>query len=358
MSTESPSNWRPSYPWAKSSGDSGDKRPARTQNAWGRAWRNHIQKLGDYADRLSEGQSDLRHGAVRHLQIRPGSIRAEVRGTVLYRQTIHIPILSEARKDQLTSKLAGSAENALDLMEGRLPDPVMDELTDPKTGLFPESGELELECTCLPRPGLCKHLAAVLHEIGSRLDETPDLLFLLRGVDPEALIAEVPALFVSRPPPEERQLGKDMNLSELFGIEITTELPPIELPTQSPDEPAFQNALLADFDDDDDFDDFDDFDDDDDDEELSSKSAADAKDSSAAKPSPFEDEASEEEEYDDEDDDEEEPFTLSRQQLLEIGIPSSRIQKWLKDEWLVRTEERGVYEVTPDAWDEIEPLLD
>ena len=40
---------------------------------------------------------------------------------------------------------------------------------------------------------MCKHAAAVLSGVGSRLDESPKLLFVLRGVDETELIAAEPA---------------------------------------------------------------------------------------------------------------------------------------------------------------------
>ena len=40
---------------------------------------------------------------------------------------------------------------------------------------------------------MCKHAAAVLSGVGSRLDDSPELLFLLRGVDEVELISTEPA---------------------------------------------------------------------------------------------------------------------------------------------------------------------
>ena len=48
-------------------------------------------------------------------------------------------------------------------------------------------------CECGDATPLCKHAAAVLSGVGSRLDERPELLFLLRGVDETALIGGEPA---------------------------------------------------------------------------------------------------------------------------------------------------------------------
>ena len=40
---------------------------------------------------------------------------------------------------------------------------------------------------------MCKHVAAALYGVGARLDEQPQLLFLLRGVDQNDLIASAGA---------------------------------------------------------------------------------------------------------------------------------------------------------------------
>ena len=36
---------------------------------------------------------------------------------------------------------------------------------------------------------MCKHVAAALYGVGARLDEQPQLLFVLRGVDENELLA-------------------------------------------------------------------------------------------------------------------------------------------------------------------------
>ena len=64
----------------------------------------------------------------------------------------------------------------------------MEIVTDPKNGLFPRPGEITLACDCPDWAVMCKHLAATLYGVGVRLDEQPELLFLLRGVDHKELI--------------------------------------------------------------------------------------------------------------------------------------------------------------------------
>jgi uncharacterized Zn finger protein len=57
------------------------------------------------------------------------------------------------------------------------------------SGLFPTPEEISFSCSCPDSAHLCKHVAAVLYGIGARLDEKPQLLFQLRGVDENELIA-------------------------------------------------------------------------------------------------------------------------------------------------------------------------
>ncbi len=68
---------------------------------------------------------------------------------------------------------------------------------------------------------MCKHVAAVLYGIGARLDEKPELLFTLRKVNHEDLIAKAGTSL-----PRIRKgaaVGKVLDtgdLSEIFGIEM------------------------------------------------------------------------------------------------------------------------------------------
>ncbi|MBI4508520.1 MAG: hypothetical protein HY698_02710, partial [Deltaproteobacteria bacterium] len=67
----------------------------------------------------------------------------------------------------------------------------------------------------------CKHVAAVLYGIGARLDERPELLFKLRKVDENELIANAGAgLPLSKSGPAAGRVLEAEGLSELFGIDM------------------------------------------------------------------------------------------------------------------------------------------
>lgn len=105
----------------------------------------------------------------------------------------------------------------LELLQGRLSDHVMDVVTDRDTGLFPKPRQIELACDCPDWATMCKHAAAALYGVGSRLDDSPELLFLLRGVDEAELIAADMAL--PRGTSTADTLADD-DLADIFGIDL------------------------------------------------------------------------------------------------------------------------------------------
>jgi uncharacterized Zn finger protein len=73
---------------------------------------------------------------------------------------------------------------------------------------------------------MCKHVAAVLYGIGARLDQQPDLLFTLRGVDAKDLVSQAGAgLTQSAKRPKSAKVLDDTSLADVFGIEMATDLP-------------------------------------------------------------------------------------------------------------------------------------
>jgi len=65
----------------------------------------------------------------------------------------------------------------------------MDRVCREGDGLFPSPAEIKLSCSCPDWADMCKHVASALYGVGARLDQKPQLLFVLRGVDENELIA-------------------------------------------------------------------------------------------------------------------------------------------------------------------------
>jgi uncharacterized Zn finger protein len=72
---------------------------------------------------------------------------------------------------------------------------------------------------------MCKHVAAVLYGIGARLDQQPELLFRLHGVDEKELIAHADVAFpLAKKGSAAKVLGGE-DLSELFGLDMAASPP-------------------------------------------------------------------------------------------------------------------------------------
>ena len=188
---------------------------------WGQAWCDHLESFSDYENRLPRGRTYVRNGSVCHLDIAAGEVDAMVCGTALYNVHLGIKPLSKKKWKSLKMRCAGKIGSLLELLQGKLSGNVMSVVTDRGNGLFPLPGEIGLSCTCPDWAVMCKHVAAVLYGVGARLDERPELLFLLRGVDHEELISvDIDTADAGETKSGRRRIADDA-LADVFGIEIT-----------------------------------------------------------------------------------------------------------------------------------------
>ena len=163
------------------------------RNFWGRRWCEHLESFSEYAARLAHGRSYVRNGSICHLSIDPGAVDAMVVGSALYHVSIRVRRLENSAWAAIRRACAGRIGSVPELHAGLLPDDVAAVLTDRDAGLFPQPGEIVPSCECNDRATMCKHAAAVLSGVGSRLDDSPELLFVLRGVNEVELISSEPA---------------------------------------------------------------------------------------------------------------------------------------------------------------------
>lgn len=163
------------------------------RNFWGRRWCEHLESFSEYAARLAHGRAYVRNGSICHLAIDPGVVDAMVVGSTLYHVSIRIRRLESPAWAAIRRACAGRIGSVPELHEGLLPGDLAAVITDRDAGLFPQPGEIVPSCECGERATMCKHAAAVLSGIGSRLDDSPELLFRLRGVNEAELISTEPA---------------------------------------------------------------------------------------------------------------------------------------------------------------------
>lgn len=186
---------------------------------WGKAWCKNLENYQDYDYRVDRGRSYVTNGSVIDLRIKAGKVTAVVMGTEVYEVTVAIAKLPAPRWDAIKKKCAGQIGSLIALLRGELSDAVMEQVTHHDHGLFPKPREIKLECTCPDWAGLCKHAAAALYGVGHRLDASPELLFKLRGVDYQELIAAAIPAAKAKPNRATPAIAA-VDLGDIFGIDL------------------------------------------------------------------------------------------------------------------------------------------
>src|SRR5215210_3420600 len=194
---------------------------------WGEAWCDNLERYSDFANRLPRGRTYVRNGSVVDLQVAPGSVTALVSGSTMYDVKVTVGPVSRARWSAICKDCSGAIDSLVELLQGRFSTGVMTRLCEEKTGLFPSPSDILFTCSCPDSASMCKHVAAVLYGIGARLDHQPELLFTLRNVDSQDLIAKAGSDLAKKQkgPVGVKLLASD-DLSEMFGIEIAPASPP------------------------------------------------------------------------------------------------------------------------------------
>ncbi len=217
---------------------------------WGKRWCEHLESFSDYSSRLPRGRTYVRNGSVCHLAIRTGRIDAIVSGSELYNVTIRIDRLKAAVWKSVKTSCSGQIGSMLELLQGKLSDQVMSVVADRERGMFPKPGEIKLDCSCADWASMCKHVAAVLYGVGSRLDDRPESLFVLRGVDTAELIAT--EMTLPGDAATDNALADDA-LAGIFGIDLDTDSdtgsgnapPPAPKAPAKPRKPTRRRAVPA-----------------------------------------------------------------------------------------------------------------
>lgn len=195
---------------------------------WGEAWCDNLERYSDFANRLPRGRTYVRNGSVVDLQVAPGCVTALVSGSTMYDVRVTVAPVTRTRWRALRSDCSGAIDSIVELLQGRFSQGVMTRLCEEKTGLFPSPKDILFTCSCPDWASMCKHVAAVLYGIGARLDRQPELLFTLRNVDSQELIAKAGSDLTKKPRGSAgvKVLAGD-DLSGMFGIEMAPATQPM-----------------------------------------------------------------------------------------------------------------------------------
>lgn len=190
---------------------------ALAKTFWGKRWCGHLESFSDFTNRLPRGRTYARNGSVCHLEVSEGHVEALVYGSSMYKVEVDIEPLDEQVWNSVKAQCVGRIATMLELLAGQFSDQVMEVVAHRHEGLYPLPREIRFRCNCPDGVRMCKHIAAVLYGVGNRLDSRPELLFLLRGVDPEELLG-APLSLPSSGDGEDHL--EDDRLADIFGIEF------------------------------------------------------------------------------------------------------------------------------------------
>ncbi len=200
---------------------------------WGKSWCKHLESFSDYSNRLPRGRSYVRNGSVCHLGISQKEAKAIVSGSEMYQLSVHIDPLDPRKWEIIKDRCKGKIGSLIELLQGTISDEVMEIVTDRDNGLFPHPDEIRFNCNCPDWADMCKHVAAAMYGIGVRLDTEPELLFKLRGVNHEELIAVDTAIddLTTGKRSRRRRTLQAEEVGDVFGIELEPEATPAFEPT-------------------------------------------------------------------------------------------------------------------------------
>jgi uncharacterized Zn finger protein len=193
--------------------------PQFTRTWWGKRF---IEALEDFTDpgRLSRGRSYASGGKVKSFAIKGGAVAAKVRGSInpyfgvyeepLYTTQIEVKQISAADWRKAIVQLSTKASFVAKLLMNEIPDNIEDVFAGLKLHLLPHNrSDFQTSCSCPDWGNPCKHIAGVYYLVAAELDRDPFLLFELRGLPKQDLLAEL-----ARSP-----------LGQALSAELTAELP-------------------------------------------------------------------------------------------------------------------------------------
>ncbi len=157
---------------------------------WGKAWQRAVEEAA-YADAdLRAGRTLARRGEVGGISVAAGSVLAAVReGDDAWTAEITVPVLAEEEQQALIEVVAAEAGRVAALLAGELPFDLVEHADEIGAELLPFGGELSAHCTCDHYLDPCRHALAVLIQTGWLVDADPLVLFAVRGLDRDALLA-------------------------------------------------------------------------------------------------------------------------------------------------------------------------
>jgi uncharacterized Zn finger protein len=161
------------------------------KNWWAQRWIQVLESF-DLGGRLARGRTYARQGQVLSIDIQEGAVDSTVQGSRRdpYKVKLRVKTIPLHQWLELSKTAFNQAKVAAKLLAGEMPQDIETLFAAHDLSLFPvKYGDLETECSCPDYSNPCKHIAAVYYLLGEEFDRDPFLIFRMRGMSKEQLIA-------------------------------------------------------------------------------------------------------------------------------------------------------------------------
>lgn len=166
--------------------------PRGVRTWWGKAWQRAVEEAAYSDAELRPGRASARRGDVGGISVDAGHLLAAVReGEDAWTVEVVVPTLDDDARRGLVEVVAAETGRVAELLAGNLPLDFVEHVEEVGVELLPYGGELAASCTCPHYLDPCAHAVALLIQVGWLVDADPLVLFALRGLDRESLLAEL-----------------------------------------------------------------------------------------------------------------------------------------------------------------------
>ena len=179
---------------------------------WSKKWISALESFSN-TSRLQRGRRYARRGQVMNFKINSdGTVTGKVQGSAARPYSISVKIETFRSSDwnKILKEMGNQALFLAKLINGEMPEDIDEAFSAAGVSLFPKSrSQIKTHCSCPDWENPCKHIAAVHYVLGEEFDRDPFMIFKLRGMPEEQVIAKLRALRSFDALPEEEELPPD-----------------------------------------------------------------------------------------------------------------------------------------------------
>ena len=171
---------------------------SRAATWWGRAWVRAVEEAAYGESDLHAARALSRSGGIGGITVDHGTVVAACYDrSGVWAVSATVPELDPVSRRAFVDVVAGESGHLAALMAGELPHRLVEQAEEAGVELLPFGGELEASCTCSAWVDPCAHALATAYQVAWLVDADPFVLFQLRGLPRDDLLARLHARQVS-----------------------------------------------------------------------------------------------------------------------------------------------------------------